>query len=132
MSEVKSSNQLPTLRVTRAAATAAIPNMGKLRNVCRGTSQPKWAPLRFKDGATVEPRNSSLARLSRIKASLHHPPNTRLNVWPWSLPWASIWWSWNWTEAGTISLCGSARSGGQWRGKDLREAVPRHTGHAMP
>ena len=25
-----------------------------------------------------------------------------------------------------------AQLGGQWRGKDLREVVPRHTGHAMP
>ena len=38
----------------------------------RGTSQPKWEPLRFKNGATMEPRNSSLARLSWIRRSLHH------------------------------------------------------------
>ena len=49
----------------------AIPNMG-LRNVSRGTSRPNWEPLRFKNGATTEPRNSSLARLSWIRASLHH------------------------------------------------------------
>ena len=114
----------------------AIPNMG-LRNVSRGTSRPNWAPLRFKNGATTEPRNSSLARLSRIRASLHHtqheikcvalvtPLGSQLllviELYNRSTATISLWpYGWCWWSI-------------QWWVKDLRETLPRHTGgHAMP
>ena len=131
VSEVKSSHQLPTLH----SPLTAIPNMG-LRNVSRGTSRPNWAPLRFKNGATTEPRNSSLARLSRIRASLHHTqheikcvalvtplgsqPLLVIELYNRSTATISLWpYGWWWSI--------------QWWVKDLRETLPRHTGgHAMP
>ena len=134
---MKSSNQLPTPPKCHQSRATAIPNMG-LRNVSRGTSRPNWAPLRFKNGATTEPRNSSLARLSRIRGSLHHTQHeikcvalvTPLGSQPllamelynrscYNILMA-LW---------VVDWCWSI----QWWVKDLRETLPRHTGgHAMP
>ena len=131
---MKSSNQLPTpLLDVSPEPQDCNPKYGLEKCL---SSRPNWAPLRFKNGATTEPRNSSLARLSRIRASLHHTqheikcvalvtplgsqPLLVIELYNRSTATISLWpYGWWWSIQCWV--------------KDLRETLPRHTGgHAMP